>query len=484
MDKPLELSITRGVLARKLLFSILLFSSFVTIILTTTQLYLDYKTNVKGLKKSLNDIQASHLESLSQNLWHLNDAQIILQLKGILQIPDITYIEILSPNGDRSYNAGEKPLTSNIETRQFPIHITQYAESYYLGQLNVYATLDNIYRTLMNRFFIILATQGAKTFIVSFFILFIFHYFVGQHLITMARFFKNTNIDNLESNLVLNKAQEPKLDEIDQLAIGFNKMRKNLQDDINQRRIIEAQLRQAQKMEALGTLAGGVAHDFNNILQGVMNCFQLMEDDLKDNPSHLSKINIGVTLCERGKDLVKQILLYSRREDSLSKSFSPDSIIRDVVEILNITVNNNIDFQTIIEPNLPKMQGDPTQLRQVILNLCTNSAHALKNNHNSIIRITMEKCTLHSSNNFSLPAGDYCEIHISDNGHGMAEEVKNRIFEPFYTTKQVGEGTGLGLSVVQGIIENHKGVISVDSVEGEGTTFTILLPFDQVQDFI
>ncbi|MCP4912890.1 MAG: hypothetical protein GY909_07205 [Oligoflexia bacterium] len=465
----------KGALARKVLVAILFFSSIITLLLTTLQLYLDYKFNLNNLNDNLNEIKVSHLDSLGQNLWHLNDDQIILQLLGILEIPDIEYLKISTPEGD-GYQVGKKSDSLNTVNRRYKINYRQGKQDFILGHLEVVATMDNIYRQLRDRFFIILASQAAKTFIVSFFIILIFNNLVAKHLEELVSKIKGINIENLNTEIKLDKLEDSPPDEIDQLLTSFKKLQSNLLHDIKVREEVEQRLKESQKMEALGTLAGGVAHDFNNILQGILNCFMLIETEIGPDHPASSKVAIGNTLCDRGKELVNQVLLYSRKDLNINHVFKLDTLINEVLEILKQSFDQNVHYDIEIPETEKELKGNPTQIRQIVFNLCNNAIHAIQDSEGPTIRVSLEIRNIETGNSYQLTPGEYFYLIISDNGHGIAQDALPRIFEPFFTTKEVGKGTGLGLSVVQGIVINHGGSILVNSVINEGTTFSIFLP--------
>jgi CheY-like chemotaxis protein len=228
---------------------------------------------------------------------------------------------------------------------------------------------------------------------------------------------------------------------------------------------------QAQKMEALGTMASGIAHDFNNILQGLYNSLFDLEDSLKTNPSALEKLDVTYQLADQAKELVKQILTYSRHQEGHYKAFSPVSAIQDVVEIMKS--HNRLAIPVHLEIDAPqiKINGDETQIKQVFLNLITNAFHAMENTKKPLLKIIVsQKMLPHNQRS-------YLCVDIIDNGHGLMKHHKNRIYEPFFTTKNVGEGSGLGLSVVHGIVAKHGGTVDVvsDPVE-HYTKFKIRLP--------
>jgi len=250
-----------------------------------------------------------------------------------------------------------------------------------------------------------------------------------------------------------------------------------ISSDITERRSMEAQLRQSHKMEAVGTLAGGIAHDFNNILGIILGNTELAMDDVPEwNPARLNLEEI-ITAGIRARDVVRQLLSFAHKTDQERKPVMINSVIIDGLRLLRFSIPANIE----IRHNLPKgsevIFADPTQLNQVMINLFTNAAHAMEKD-GGILAINVESVNLTASTaqSHDLPPGSYVKLSVSDTGDGIAPEIKDRIFDPYFTTKEVGKGSGMGLSVVHGIVMNHNGAISVDSELGKGATFTIFLP--------
>jgi two-component system cell cycle sensor histidine kinase/response regulator CckA len=245
-----------------------------------------------------------------------------------------------------------------------------------------------------------------------------------------------------------------------------------------QRAALEAQLRQTQKLDALGQLAGGIAHDFNNILTGISAYTELalLDADRPDDVrSHLAQVRRA---SERATDLVRQILTFSRQTPQERKPTRLHVVLREALKLLRSSIPKSITIVDQLDPLAPVVLADPSQIHQVVMNLCTNAAHAMRDRPG---RLTVKLGTLRvdasgTVENVQLEPGTYARITVSDTGHGMDEATLGRIFEPFFTTKGPGEGTGLGLSVVHGIVEDHDGVISVRSKPGEGTSFELCFP--------
>ncbi|MFC1890880.1 PAS domain S-box protein [Thermodesulfobacteriota bacterium] len=247
--------------------------------------------------------------------------------------------------------------------------------------------------------------------------------------------------------------------------------------DITERKKLEVQLQQAQKMEAIGTLAGGIAHDFNNILSPIMMYSEMAIMDLPaDNPIQHNLKGI-YSAGERARDLVNQILTYSRKGEVKQIAIKITPIIKDVLKMLRSSIPTTIDIQQNLEAESDTVLADPTQINQIMLNLGTNAAHAMREK-GGILEVSLEQEDLDSETTaqYTDLTGSYLKLTVSDNGTGIDNETIQKIFEPYFTTKEVGEGTGMGLSLVHGIVKSYGGDIIVESELGKGTTFEVYLP--------
>ncbi len=240
----------------------------------------------------------------------------------------------------------------------------------------------------------------------------------------------------------------------------------------------EKQLRHTQKMEAIGTLAGGIAHDFNNILGAILGYSELATAHVPHDQKMKFYLEEILSSAYRAKELVKQILAFSRRSEQEREAVDLSLVVQEVLKMLRATLPASTEIRADLETTSAVVFADSTQLHQVVMNLCANAEYAMRNDGGVIeISVDVTKLTPENAKDFpKLKPGTYVQLRVKDTGKGIPGEVLERIFEPFFTTKGIGEGTGLGLAVVHGIIVGHGGHISVSSEEGRGTQFTVLLP--------
>ena len=248
--------------------------------------------------------------------------------------------------------------------------------------------------------------------------------------------------------------------------------------DISQQRKLEAHLQQAQKMEAIGTLAGGIAHDFNNILGVIIGYSEMAVQDIEDTELVAHNLDQVLKASHRAKELVQQILTFSHKNDLEHKPVIINPIVKESLKMLRASLPKTIEIRERITSEMLILMSNPTQIHQILMNLCTNAAHAM-DDIGGILEVTLRPWGPEADEeapDHDLPPGAYLRLTVRDTGHGMAPEVIPKIFDPYFTTKPVGKGTGMGLAVVHGIVQSHKGSISVSSSPAEGTLFDIVFP--------
>jgi len=244
-----------------------------------------------------------------------------------------------------------------------------------------------------------------------------------------------------------------------------------------ERRQMEARLRQAHKMESIGTLAGGIAHDFNNILGIIIGNTELALDDVPDwNPAKLNLKEIR-TASLRAKEFVRQLLSFARKTRIEKKPTNIVPIVKESLKLLRSSIPTSIEINQNIPSDVDTILADPTQINQILINLCTNAGHAMPDG--GVIDVILKNVALDENATAQYPdliQGRYVNLTVRDTGHGIPKEEIDRIFDPYFTTKEVGKGTGMGLAVVHGIVKEHNGIITVESEPEKGTTFCIFFP--------
>lgn len=255
-------------------------------------------------------------------------------------------------------------------------------------------------------------------------------------------------------------------------------------EDRTERAQTEQRIRQMQKMEGLGTLAGGIAHDFNNILMPIIINAELALLDVKQgvlpSPKYMQLVKEAAA---RGQELVKQIITFSRQREQPRQPVDIKPVIKEALKFLRSSIPKNIEMQISIDGEPAVVLADPTQVHQVLMNLCSNAAYAMRGKV-GILRVSLTRVEIdpeRAARQMEVKPGPYLRLTVSDTGHGMDPEIRERAFDPFFTTKKAGEGTGMGLAVVHGIVKSHEGAIALESAVGKGTTVHVFLPLVQAE---
>ena len=246
----------------------------------------------------------------------------------------------------------------------------------------------------------------------------------------------------------------------------------------------EARLRQAQKMEAIGTLAGGIAHDFNNILSAIMGYSELALDDALNGTVSEAYLRQVLKAGHRARELVQQILTFSRQSESEAKPIQVQPIVKEALKLLRASLPSTIEIQQEVE-NSAIVEADPTQIHQIIMNLCANAGHAMRL-EGGVLRVSLVQENLgleFTSHHQGMIPGPHLKLVVADTGHGIATEIMDKIFDPYFTTKEKGEGTGMGLAMIQGIARSCKGTVTVENAQPSGAVFTVYLPVVQEEAF-
>jgi nitrogen-specific signal transduction histidine kinase len=245
-----------------------------------------------------------------------------------------------------------------------------------------------------------------------------------------------------------------------------------IERDVTDQKSLEARLRQSDKMQALGTLAGGIAHDFNNLLMAILGSLELVAPKVADQPRVQRLVGNAMQAAQRGASLTKRLLSFSRSRDLRPRAVDVNGLITGMHDLLAGSLGGLVTVETILAPEAPAACVDPDQLELAILNLCINARDAMPEGG----RIVVATRSFALDDDPDLPAGAYLSVEISDAGSGIAPEILARVCEPFFTTKAVGQGTGLGLAMVFGLAQQSHGRLRIESAPGEGTRVQIILP--------
>ncbi|MBW7971026.1 ATP-binding protein [Bradyrhizobium sp. BR 10289] len=611
---------SRSGIGPRLLAAVLLFSSVVTLMLTALQLYLDYDREVGVIETRLEEIGRSTTGSLGESLWNLDQNQLRLQLDGILRLPDIRAAEVREiaarPNPIRV--AVGEPATRSLVTRDYPLTTNVQGTARTIGVLHVEATLSEVYQQLLNRALVILASQAAKTFLVSLFIIYMFHLLVTRHLVAIADFVGKYSLARPPPPLHLERRPPHDPDELDKVIVAFNAMcanleraygelreaNANLERDLTIRRRAEAEaraseerfrdyaetasdwfwetgpdhcftylsdrviafgmdpkvrigtrridtaldreteadkwrahlaaldrhepfrkfeyrgrdtrgrmhhfsvngkpvfdadgrflgyrgsatdlteqheteerLRQSQKMDAIGQLTGGVAHDFNNVLTVITGTIEIIQEGLADRPQFAAIAQLIDDAAARGAEITSQLLTFARRQPLEPREIDVNALVVETAKLLRPILGEHIEIATSLADDAWPAMADPSQLSSAIVNLAVNARDAMPGGG----RLTLETANrelegLRSVGDGDVVRGAFVMVAVADTGQGIPAELRERVFEPFFTTKGVGRGTGLGLSMVYGFARQSGGTVAIESEEGRGTVMRLFLP--------
>ncbi|GMR08768.1 MAG: hypothetical protein BMS9Abin26_1775 [Gammaproteobacteria bacterium] len=594
----------KHIIARRLVIAMVLFSASITAIISIYQIYTNYRIDVDNIHSRLTEINDVHLASVIQKVWTADIDELRNQLRGILNLSDIKYLEV-NENGKVIAAAGT-PQTQYFISKDFPLNYEHRGKNTPLGRLVVHASLEGVYDRIFAQVVTIVVSNSVRTVLVVGFVFMLFFGLVTRHLEKISGYTEKMTLDGDERlSLDRKPSGSGKEDELDQVVNAIESMRDNLRDsfeelkqseerfrvliesfvssiviidtdenivmlndqartmfgydpddlignnisslfhevdnrcenyfsnyikdpvimgacdmeclmgktknnstfpieismtpyktgghtciaitvnDISQRiqdekekQTLEKQLQQSAKMEAIGQLTGGIAHDFNNLLSVVLGYTTLSVDLARESEDDelIQFLDEIEKAGNRAKDLVAQMLAFSRGEGGEHTEINLLVIVKEVSKLLSVTIPSSIDLLSSYENDLPDIMGDALQLHQVIMNLVINARDAISEKGRIVVDIKMvgpvsgECDSCHESYD-----GDYIELTVSDNGCGISPDIERRIFEPFFTTKETGKGSGMGLSMVHGIVHSHKGHINVYSKDS-GTTFRLLLP--------
>ncbi len=490
---------SEGRLAKRLLVSIILFSAFITIFTTAVQLYFDYRVDVDQIHSEIQQIETAHLSPLSESIWGFDQAQTQSQLDGLVQLPGIEHLVVVVEN-EKRWEAG-LPSSSNVIAAEFPLVHSHKGIPRLLGTLKVAASLDDIYQRLLQKAGLILLTNAIKTFIVAGFILVIVHRLVTRHLRTLAVHARGLQPGQETAPLKLQrpKKTEAKHDELDALVSAVNDMKdrlaksydelrdgaqkleqrvdertRELTAEIAERKRLEKELVETEKVRAVNRVTGGIAHHFNNFLCGQLTLLEVAKETA-DDPAIRDLVEKASKNGWEAAALVKKLMLHSQRHILKPAPFDANDLVLEMADTLRELRDPRISIETNLADPLPTVFADRSAIDDILMALTDNARAAMADG--GCLKIATASVDLRKEKeDGELPAARYVEISVSDDGSGMPPEVIERALEPFFTTADVGEGAGLGLSMAYGIVAQSGGRLAIESAVGKGTEVKILLP--------
>jgi len=457
----------------RLLLLTVAFSAFITLFITMLQLYVDYKNGINSINQQFNLVVESHSDSLVEGIWVYDEDQINIQLKGIVNLPDILFTSIDLDRGTH-YEYGDIK-DENVIEKKFKLNYFNDIKDVYLGELTVIADVNRLYDELKNKIVILLLSQGIKTFIVSLFILYLFQILITKHIQEISSYTNNLSFNKKNEPLVLNKIIfKNQRDELDSLVDSINNMQTEIYNSYvevkNQERVLQEQSRLVQMGEMISMIAHQWRQPLAAISMTVMNMnvsSQLNEFDLSQKEdaekyegfvnNSLDEINLILESLTRTIDDFRSF--YKQNKEIVTIELE-NVILKSLGIIKSLLINENIEIIEEYNSN-QKISIYDSELMQVILNILKNAQDNFSERQikDPYIKITTENRT----------------ISICDNGGGIPENIIEKIFDPYFSTKTEKNGTGIGLYMSKIIIEeHHKGKLSVQNTD-DGVCFTIKL---------
>ena len=429
-------------------------------------------------------------KNLAIPLYNFDNQQAMQVIEGLMINPNIEAITIrdrfLPQSISLSYKRDDQGhlTVSTNPAPQSPLLDTHAIEhqGQEIGSIEILFTDRYIRKALRQTLLSKLTALFFLTSILSFALFFMLRLTVIEPLRRLEKFALSIDKDGIVEASFDDKAFAKEVRHVHQAMLDMlNQLRSRIQELSESQQALkknETLLQQSQKMEAIGQLAGGIAHDFNNVLSGIIGYTEIMLLNEPDGTVRKKQLQQVLSGGRRAKDLVKQILAFSRNTQSEKKPFELHELVEEVLALLRVSIPVVIELQHDILRDCGKVLADPSQFHQILMNVFTNASHAMEKTGGTL------KVTAHPidtlpdklKNSGLNTQSSFVEICISDTGTGIEEDVLDRIFDPFFTTKEKGKGTGMGLSVVYGIVKNMEGTILVDSTVGVGTTFSIYLP--------
>ena len=465
-------TLPRNSIGRRLIWKAALLALALSVVFSAAHVAIEYRRNVASLERTVKVLEEAHVEGITAALWSFDRQQIASQLVEFSRYPFVSYAAIRSQASLISeWGARGKP---GAEARTVPMSVEYNGRTVPVGSLYLEIDRSAVLRGTLVSAAVTLAFQTLTIAIVTLFVFLLFERQITRHLAAAAAYFTSLDIGQMKNPLSLNKPVVG--DELDELADAFNKMRESLS-------VAYQQLSQAQKMEAVGRLAGGVAHDYNNKLTVILGYAQLLRHGGVEDGEAREQLDEIIRAAERSRDITSQLLAFSRNQSVTPVRADLNRLVAHAQKSLIRLIGEDITFKVVPGDGLWQVRIDPTQADQLIMNLVLNARDAIAGNGS--VTVVTENVVLDGAACGKIPdsvPGEYVLLRVSDTGCGMDRETLEHIFEPFFSTKELGKGTGLGLATVYGIVRQNGGAIAVKSELGKGSVFSVYLPRTEGSD--
>ncbi len=458
-------------LGRRMTVLVIAFSSLAGICFSAVQLAAEYRGLRHALDRQLDDV-GIYVRALEGSVWDFDAAQIQRAIDALALVPDVARVRLITSDGE--WTAGADRPGSTVR-RTYPLRHLHRGQELDIGRVEVVASLEGIHRRMMASAAWILAGNALEMALVTVLMMFLVRRMVTARLERMARRVRDLVPGLLPPGQGAEALPVPRsLDELDAVDWALSRTTEELRAAVAALRVSEEQLRQAQKLEAVGRLAAGVAHDFNNLLTAILGDAELLaEHGAPDGPLREAALEIEAA-AQRAALLTRQLLAFGRRQTARPLVLDLNEVVASLDHMLRRLIGEDVELRTLTAPGLGRVRADPGQLEQVIVNLAVNARDAMPGGG----RLTLE------TRNADLPVDASRRgerrpgvlLSVSDTGCGMGPEVRGHLFEPFFTTKGPGRGTGLGLSTLYGIVKQSGGEVEVQSEPGQGSVFQVYLP--------
>ncbi len=472
-------------LARRFVFYVVSLGLVAALLLSLFISYKQYRDRCAYIKREVNNIISSNKYSIERSLWMCDTRTLDLIVQGFLFNRDIVFAQVTDEKGNTIVSKGRSVRADGIR-KTVALYHQRGGKRIFLGKLTIVASRMSAFNKALSSTTMTLFQSTILMMIISVFVIWIFDHLVSRHLFTIQKYTKNVILGRHQQDLDLDRPinKHTRNDELASTVDAINFMRRNaekayqkLEYQMSERIKLERQLRQAQKMECIGRLAGGVAHDFNNILSVIIGYSELLLDLTPPSDPKHEQVKLIHDSGVKAAALTRQLLAFSRKQVLEKKVISINDIINNFIKIWGRIAGDDIVFTTYLSEENCTVEADPGQIEQIIMNLVVNARDAMPNGGEIVIETAgIEIDKLYIDKHTEVKPGQYVLLTISDTGEGMSEEVLEKIFDPFFTTKEQGKGTGLGLATIYGIVKQHGGYIFAYSEKDNGTIFKIYLP--------